>query len=625
MRNVLSIAVLLACAGEPAFAQSSEDEIIVTASRSGDGVRRDLLGASVTTFSADEMRERQVRVLADVLFDAPSSNVSRQGGYGGLTAARLRGSEGNHTLVLIDGIEANDPFQGEFDFAALITDEDARVEILRGQQSALYGSDAIGGVVHYISASGRESPGVSARFEAGSFETLAAGLRVAGAADRFEGAVTASIYDTEGDNISRTGSEDDGYVNRAISARGSFAASDALSFRGVVRSVHSEGDFDDASFGAPVDSLDTYAYNARYGLVGADLSLLEGAWTHALTLQYVDAQRRDRTSFPNFVDGTREKASYVTAYRINGNGDLRHTFTGAIDYERETYQNVSPPGLFTPASALQERVLETTGYVAAYDLGVGRFGLGLAVRHDSNSRFDDATTYRAQASYRATDFLRLRGAYGTGVKNPTNYELFGFDPPFFIGNLDLEPEESRGWEIGADLAPLSDDSLEIGLTYFSAELENEITGGFFSSPVNLATTSEQQGVEATLDWKLGENWRLEASYAWLDAEQNGVTEIRRPETSGSFGLFWRADGDRGGAGVIARHNGEVTDDDFATFPATRVTLDGFTLVNLTGDWRIGEHAELFARVDNATDETYEQVVGFRGQGRAAVIGVRVRN
>lgn len=619
MRHVISLTFLFAAAAAPAFAQSADEDIIVTATRAGDGVRRDLLGASATTFSAEDLRVRQVRVLADLLNDAPSSSVSRQGGPGGLTAARLRGGEGNHTLVLIDGVEANDPFQGEFDFAALITDENARVEILRGQQSALYGSDAIGGVVHYITASGRESPGVSARFEAGGFETLAAGVRLAGAAGPWEGAVTASIYDTEGDNVSRTGSEDDGYLNRALAARGSFAASDALSFRAAARVVHSEGDFDDASFGAPVDSFDTYSYNALYALTGADLSLLGGAWTHALTLQYVDAQRRDRTSFPNFVDGSREKASYVTAYRIGA----AHTLTGAIDYERETYQNVSPPGIFTPPSALEERVLETTSYVAAYDYAYGRLGFGLALRHDANSRFDDATTYRAQASWRAADFLRLRGAFGTGVKNPTNYELFGFDPPFFIGNPDLQPEESRGWEIGADIAPV--EGVRLALTYFRAELENEISGGFFSTPVNLGTASEQQGVEAEIDWRLDDNWRLEASYAWLDAEQNGVREIRRPAHSASLGLFWRADGNRGGAGVIARHNGDVTDDDFATWPATRVTLDGFTLVNVTGDWRLSDTIEVFGRVENATDEIYEQVVGFRGLGRAAFLGLRVTN
>ena len=623
MDYVLKAAILawISLAALPAHAE--DDEIIVTASRSG-GVRRDLLGGGVTTFSAEDLELRQIRSLVDILNEAPSANVSRQGGLGGLTAIRLRGSEGNHTLVLIDGIEANDPFQGEFDFAALIADDVARVEVLRGQQSALHGSDAIGGVVHYITASGREAPGVSGRAEGGSFGTHAASARVAGATDRLEGAISASVYETDGANISRTGDEADGYQNRALSARGSAILSDALSLRAVARVTHAQGDTDDASFGAPIDGPDNYRANAFYALAGADLSLLDGAWTHALTVQYVDAARRDRSPFfLNFVNGERRKASYVTAFRLDA-GAARHILTGAIDYERETYQNVSPPGPFTPPSALEARVLESTGYVLAYDLALGDgIGIGLAARHDANSSFADSDTYRAQASWHASDALRLRGAFGTGIKNPTNYELFGFDPPFFVGNPNLAPEESSGWEIGADQA-LFGDAVVLGFTYFEAELEHEIAGGFFSSPFNLSTPSQQRGVETTLAARFGEHWRLDASYAWLGAEQNGVREVRRPAHSGSAALYWRAADDRGGAGLVVRYASAITDDDFATFPATRVSLDGFATVALMGDWELSEHVRLFGRVENASDETYEQAFGYRAPTRGAFVGLRAR-
>ena len=623
MRYVLKAAVLawISLAAVPASAE--DDEIIVTASRSG-GVRRALVGSSVSVFSAEDLEQRQIRALADILNEAPSANVSRQGGLGGLTAVRLRGSEGNHTLVLIDGIEANDPFQGEFDFAALISDELARVEVLRGQQSALYGSDAIGGVVHYITASGRDAPGFSARGEAGSFGTHAASARIAGANDRFEGALSASIYETAGENISRSGEEADGYQNRALSARGSVALSDALSFRAIARVTHAQGDNDDASFGAPVDGPDSYASNTFYALAGVDFHSLGSAWTHALTVQYVDAARRDRSPFfLNFVNGERRKASYVTAFRL-GAGAARHTLSGAIDYEREIYQNVSPAGPFTPPSALEARVLDSTGYVLAYDLALGdSIGIGLAARHDSNSRFADADTYRAQASWRASDTLRLRGAFGTGVKNPTNYELFGFDPPFFVGNPDLEPERSRGWEIGADQI-LFGDAAKIGITYFDAELENEVAGGFFSSPFNLGTPSRQHGLEATLAARLGEHWRLDASYAWLSADQAGVREVRRPAHSASAALFWRTGDDRGGFGLLARYASAIADDDFAIFPATRVSLDGFATVTLLGDWALSEHVQIFGRIENAGDETYEQAFGYRASGRGAFVGLRAR-
>jgi len=204
---------------DPTVASKDEagNAIIVTGSRSGEGVAVRNLPASVTLLTDEDLQQRQTRIISDVLRDVPGIAVSRQ--IGGLTQVRLRGSEANHVLVLIDGIEASDPFQGEFDFGSLIADEAAKIEVLRGQQSSLYGSDAIGGVIQYITLTGREAPGFSLRAEGGSFGTYSGGARAAGYSGTFDYAVSGSVYGTDGTPSARGGDRDIGSTNVGASAK----------------------------------------------------------------------------------------------------------------------------------------------------------------------------------------------------------------------------------------------------------------------------------------------------------------------------------------------------------------------------------------------------------------------
>ncbi|HEX4097624.1 MAG TPA: TonB-dependent receptor plug domain-containing protein, partial [Caulobacteraceae bacterium] len=180
-----SLLAIFAACPLTAFAQqaappSSVDPLVVTASRSGDATPADLVGASVTVIDDQALQQRQTVVVSDVLRDVPGVAVSRTGGVGDMTQVRIRGAEGNQTLVLIDGIKASDPFFDEYDFGTIIADPDARIEVLRGQQSALYGSDAIGGVISYTTLTGAEAPGIHVRAEGGSMGTYSGGARIAG-------------------------------------------------------------------------------------------------------------------------------------------------------------------------------------------------------------------------------------------------------------------------------------------------------------------------------------------------------------------------------------------------------------------------------------------------------------
>lgn len=630
--------LLLSIAASPCFAQdatpAADPAIVVTATRSGDAVEAEALPQWITLLDAETLDLRQVRIVSDVLRDVPGIAVNRS--IGGLTDIRVRGSEANHVLVLIDGIEAADPFQGQYDFGTLIADEAARIEVLRGPQSALYGSDAIGGVIHYITLSGREAPGISVRAEGGTLGTLAGGARVAGVTGALDYALSASLYDTDGTPTAREGTRDIGYTGVGASAKLNWTPSETFTLSAVGRYSHTDADSnntdsDPASpdFGLIVDSPGTgFRNEGIYGLVRGELSLAEGRWTTALTGQVAATERRGYTAdVRDYGDrGTRLKGSLDSTLRL-GDAALRHTLTGAVDYEREAFRNTTP----SPFVFGGRRTTDNWGFVGQYELALGEaLSLGGAIRHDVNDRFADATTWRAQAGYRLPMGLRLRGAYATGVKNPGYYELFGFSDGRYIGNPDLKPERSKSWEIGVDQA-FADDRASIGVTYFRSRLEDEIfvtypAPDFVATPANRDTRSRQQGIEVAAALRPVDQIRLDLAYSWIDSEENGVREVRRPRHIGSVNASVFSADRRGSATLSVRYNGRQDDLAYTdpSYIPVRVSLQEYVLVNLAAEYRLSDALSLFGRVENLFDEDYEEVFSFATPGRSAVGGIRAR-
>jgi vitamin B12 transporter len=278
-----------------------------------------------------------------------------------------------------------------------------------------------------------------------------------------------------------------------------------------------------------------------------------------------------------------------------------------------------------PLALNKERSLKNTGFVAEYNLNLSEaFGLSAAYRRDWNSGFDDSNTYRLGASYLLDNGLKFHAAYGTGFKAPTNFELFGFDPGTFVGNPDLKPELSRGWEIGAQ-QEIGQTAL-IGAAYFNNTLENEIftifTPSFETTVVNLTMDSKQRGIEFFASADLDNGISLDASYTYLDAEESGAEEIRRAPHIASGTLSWHGMDERFGAFVSVRYNGEQKDSNFTLTGPPLVTLPGYALVSAGGDWRLNENVQFFGRVENLFDADYEDVYTFGTAGRAFYVGIR---
>lgn len=631
--NHVSTAALAAAFLATAAAAQNGEDIVVTATRADGGVDRALYGGSVTIVGSEALEERQVRQLSDVLRDVPGIAVSRSGGVGGLTQIRMRGAEANHTLILIDGIEAADPFRGgEIDFATLIAEEAARIEVLRGPQSALYGSDAIAGAISVTTATGAEAPGLRGRIEAGTFGSVGGALRYGGADGGLDYVLSGAVDVTDGTPTARDGTRDLDAATANLSAKLGYEIAPNLRVKAVGRYNRTEAetnaqDFDFASptYGLVVDTDDDYTNEAVYGLLRAELDLLDGRWSHALTGQVNDTDREERAGGdPVFSsEGDRLKSSYETSLRF-GSGAVRHVLTGAADVERERFRNVATFGPAGPGNA--RRRIDNVGLVAAYDLAVGdRLGLGAAIRHDGNDRFGDATTYSVRANVRASGGLHLRAAAGSGIKNPSIFELFGYDPGTFVGNPGLKPERSNSWEAGADLA-LRGGGIRIGATYFEADLEDEIytiySPTFEASPANRDTESKRRGVELFANGRLSPSLRLDLAYSWTDAEEDGARELRRPKHIGSANLNWRGFDDRLSVTGTLRYNGVAYDTDFRDY--SRARLDDYVLGQIAADYSLVPRVSLFGRVENLFDADYEDVFSYRTPGRAAYLGIRGR-
>ena len=637
----------IVCAGlTPAFAvlaQESDDppeRVLVTASLLG-SVRSDLLGSSATVLEPIDLENRQVRIVSDVLRDVPGVAVTRLGAVGQFTQVRLRGAEGNHTLALIDGIEVSDAFAGEFDFSLLSADELAKIEVLRGEQSALYGSDAIGGVIHYITLTGTEAPGIRARVEGGSFGTANTALRIAGVAGALDYALSGTFHHTDGtiDNVGGTRE----LRSDSVSASGKFSYAFAENFRaravmryGSLRADANQQNFafpPGPTYGREIDGNGHFKTTSWYGLAALEFDGLDGHWRNALSIQLADHERNafGNNFFPPDVrssghKGGRTKAAFVSSLDF-GTLDVAHKVTGAIEWEEERFQNTTPSDI--SATDTSERSGTTYGYVAQYDLTFNdRLAIGAAGRFDNNYRFDDAFTYRVQASYRFDGGFRLHAATGTGVKSPTVYELYAFLPPpgGFIANPDLKPEKSEGWEAGLELTFLGG-MVIADATYFSSTLKDEIVieylpPNFDAHPYNSPLDSPRDGVETSLSLRLAAGWRLDAAYTYLRSEENGLPEVRRPEHIASLNVAWRSMSDRLGANLTVRHNGEQTDFQFTPLGSERVTLKSYTLVNFGADYRINDRWQVYGRVENLFDEQYEEVFSFLSPGRAVYAGLR---
>lgn len=608
---------------------------------SSGGYAGESIGSAVSVVTGEELRQQQIRNAGEALRALPGVSVSRGGGFASQTQVRIRGAEANHTLVVIDGIVANDVNNGAFDLSDLSAESIERIEVIRAPQSGLYGSNALGGVVNIVTKSGRGPLQLSLRSEGGSFGTFDYSARASGGNDKAWGSLTYHERHATGFNISPIGFEADGGLLRTVIAKGGTRIAPGLVLDFNVRYSDKRGDRD--TEGGPVGTLavqvdDPTTFANKVWLGGANLrwDTFDGRLTNIFRVSRNETRTSDFS--PSFVTNNVSETvryGYLGTWRHDTPALLNasHALTVLVEEEQEAFTPLSDfaDGLTRDRSRLAT-ALEYKGDFAK------RLFLTGNIRRDDNDVFGDFNTWRLAASLKLAEVgLRPHASIGTGVKLPTMFENFGLIPGSFTPNPNLLPEESKGWDAGVEWTLWSGRAI-LDVTYFQQDLTNKIDGfapgpGFTFTAVNVPGESHREGVEVSARLALARNLTLAGAYTYLTAaDANGLDEIRRPRNSARADLTYLFANGRGTATLSALYNGEMRDTAFRIdgyffgFPLTtpvRTTLEDYWLVNMAASYKVMPGVELFGRVENLLNEKYYEIYGFDTAGIAGYAGVKL--
>ena len=617
--------LLTALAAPPAADSPPNDVIVVTASREPE--RRDESPVSATVIDAETLEALSLPQASDVLRLVPGVSVAVSGPKGSQTQLRIRGAEANHSLLFVDGIRFNDPAAGnEARFELLSSDALSRVEVVRGPQSALWGSEALGGVVAVEGADARRGTGLTALGEYGSLKSGRGFVQGAAQAGPIGLSGAAGAAGSEGiDELGRPGGERDGYWTRFATAKAIARPVTGLELGVVGHYVEGKSEFDgyDPVTFVRGETLDNTGNRIAAGRAWA--AYQAGGWHLSAEASLLGSANR------NFAGDA--PLNTTSGERFTGGGQLSRTFghhriTLAYDHESERF-HARDDSYFGATD--QDRSRRLDAVVGEWKADWSRYlSTDLAVRHDAFSAFKDATTVRAAAVVAPGGGFRVHAAYGEGIAQPTFYDLYGFFPGSFRGNPSLRPERSEGWEAGLRW---DDKRFSAGITGFSARLTDEILdvydpATFLSSTANASGRSHRRGLELEAQYRPSGALLLSANYTWLDAgEQQAagtalVREVRRPRHSAN--LIAAGTEGRLNWSATAAYVGARTDTNFDVFPAERVRLQPYVLASARIGWRLTKQVEAYVRAENAFDARYQDVIGYATAGRTVYAGLRLR-
>jgi vitamin B12 transporter len=628
----VALAALPAAAQDPTTYDKTVGEVVVSATRTP--LPQRWVASAITVIPAAEIEQLQLRSLPDALRTTPGIDVVQTGGPGGQTSVFARGANSDHVLVLIDGVEANDPAQPSgFDFGQILLDDVERIEVLRGPQSSLYGSDAIGGVINLITRGPGAAPGGSARLEAGSFGTFDQALAANGRASGLGYALSLSHFRSEDTPVTppellAPGERaiGEGYDNLTASGRLSAALSPDLELGFSARYARSILRFTGDDFSVfpsiPAPAQSVQDRGELFARAEARQSLFGGALKSVLGVSLTDYRTHEQDPDLGFgapdpivsdgrrvaVDWQGDIALAKNETLVLGLGDknfrLDKTAVPARDEDRWAFAELESepfPGLSTAAS----------------------------LRLDDYRREGSVTTWRIGATYTVpTTGTRLSATAGTGFKAPTLADLFVSFPAFgFFANPDLKPERSFGWDAGLE-QPLAAGRARVGATFFHNDITDLIepvfdAASFTSTLINL-DRARTWGVESFASARLGEGFEVRGQYTFTDARDaaSGDELLRRPRHSAGATATWRG-ADHLTLTATATYVGSWIDAN-RSFTIPRLKAPAYATFDLAGDWRLSREAVVFARVENLFDRRYQQPVGFLRPGRGLFAGVRLR-
>jgi vitamin B12 transporter len=619
-------ALLLLCTVAKASDADQLQPVVITATR----IPTPLLdvASSVTVVTAADIEARQERTFADVLKDIPGLNVVQTGGPGGETSVFMRGTNSNHTKVLIDGIDVSDPSNatGAFDFGQLLTQDIERVEVLRGPQSGLYGSDAIGGVINIITRSGNGPAQLNGLVEGGTFDTFNQAGAVSGSEDALHYSASVSHFHAGATPVTPLdlllpgeARNDDYDDNLTFSTKLGLDVTENFDLGLVARytdiHLHTTGEDYLAVppySGYPAPQQTTAASDEYASRLTAHLRSFEGLLEQTLGLAYT----HDRTDTvepqtpPALNTGERRKADWQ--------GDLKfdpgETLVAGAEYERD---EIGQP--ITADVHISSAYAELQSHIGE------QWFSALNARYDDNSRFGSKVTWRFAPEWLVPETdTRLKASVGTGFKAPTLSELYqSFPAFFFFANPNLKPESSTGWDAGIEQG-LVPNVLRVGVTYYYNRIRDlittDVTGTTWAN-VGRATTD---GVESFIAYQPLSELTLRVDYTFTEAEDDVLHQelLRRPKHRGTFLATWQTTRAwQWDLDVLSVSNWLDVSRDGLT---SGLEAPGYTTVNLATSYDLTPRLALFGRIDNLLDRHYENPIGFLQPSIGIYAGIRVK-
>ncbi len=614
--------------GKQTYAQDDTiEEVVITATRIETPTSE--VGSSVTVISRAQIEEQQKSTVPDVLGTVPGLDVVKRQGA---TSVFMRGAKSEHTLVLLDGIEMNDPISPgrAFDFSYLTVDNIERIEVIRGPQSTLYGSDAMGGVINIITRKGQGSTGGFVSAEAGSYNTFREKAGLSGENSLVNYSLGISRLDTHGISAASRDDgnrEDDGLENTSVSARIGLTLGDGFDLDVVLRWIDAEADIDNSGGEGGDDPNYTTDSEQLFVRTQGRLVLFDDLWEQKLGVSLSDYSRDGSNDTDADHPDDLSRDSYdgkIVKLDWQHNLYLHETNTVTLGLETEEEEGKSDyysEGVWGPySSTFDKETARTTGYYLQDQIRLwDSLFTTLGIRVDDHSKFGTQTNYRLTTAYHLRQTgTTIKGSYGTGFKAPTLYQLYSV-----YGDETLDPEESTGWDAGVEQSVFGG-TMTLGATYFNNDFDDLIdydTGLW--RYVNIAQ-ARSRGIELFATLRPGDDLTLRAAYTYTDSEDKTTGEELLLRAKNKFGLNvnYRF-GQKANVNVDISHVGQRYDNDYSTWPATRVKLKAYTLVDLAVSYDVTGNIQLFSRVENLFDEEYEEVNGYGTTGISAYGGIKM--
>ena len=618
------------------------DDLVVTATRTQSRLDK-VGGSSVTVITAEDIRAGGHLTVREALKAVPGLDIVASGGLGAQSSVFLRGADSKNTLVMIDGIMINDPSSTNrvADLGHLTLDNVERIEVVRGPQSVLYGSNATAGVINIITRQGSGAPHVHAGAEGGSFNTRRLYGGANGRRGPFRFAFSAarldsdgfSVADADNDRIPQSGNtdEDDGYRNRTLSGRFGLDVTPDFALDLSVRHLDAEVQFDDYNFagyaqdnnagpGQPTGAKDRS--DQTYLRIEARNHFFERFFE---TRVYTQQAIQDHASYDN--DGVVSSDFSGDARETGAQGNLN--FANDIVSFGATYFHEAYESAGTGEKAARTRSHWAQNQFFWNDA----LELIAGFRTDDHATFGRQTTYRFSSAYTFKDSgTTVKATYGTGYRAPSLYELYADQNPswwFLGGNAALKPETSKAWDAGVEQA-LFGGTLSVGATYFESRYEDRIAYitdplTFQSTYQNAAGITRTQGVESFMAWAPQEHFSCRLDYSYIHAlDHNEERQVRRPMKKVGFNARYRpidplslnldvqwADARDASTFAFDRYGDRVRE------------LDPYTVVNVSARYQVCRSLEVYGRVENLFDEYYEEAWSYATAGLSAYAGIRV--